>query len=102
MQALIHGVSAAVTRWMSYVNGSPRMYGCTVHNHPDNPTLKRVSWLTKRRIARFLLLGHSRNDIRTNLLPKFHVEGHKRVDLSFVGRIQKIMERDKHHKGPFM
>ena len=75
-----------------------RMYGCTVHNHPDNPTMKRVSWLTKRRIARFLLLGHSRNDIRTNLLPKFHVEGHKRVDLSFVGRIQKIMEADKHHK----
>ena len=75
-----------------------RMYGCTVHNHPDNPTMKRVSWLTKRRIAKFLLLGHSRFDIRSNLMPKFHVEGHKKVDIECVKRIQRIMEKDKHHK----
>ena len=75
-----------------------RMYGCTAHNHPDNPTMKRVSWLTKRRIAKFLLLGHSRRDIRSNLMPPFHVEGHKSVDLQCVTRIRRIMEEDKHHK----
>ena len=80
--------SAAVTR----------MYGCTAHNHPDNPTMKRVSWLMKRRIAKFLLLGHSRIDIRSNLMPKFHIEGHKKVDLMCVTRIQRIMETDKRHK----
>ena len=53
------------------------MYGCTTHNHQDNPTMKKVSWLTKRKIAKYFLLGHSRLDIKNNIMPQLHVEGQK-------------------------
>ena len=75
-----------------------RVYGCMAHNHPNNPTMKRTSWLTKRKIAKFLLLGHSRKDIRDKLMPPFQIEGQKTVDLEVVNRVQRKMSEDKHHK----
>ena len=57
-----------------------RMFGCLVHNHADNPTMKRISWMQRRRVARHLLLGHTRADILKNIMPRLHIEGQKRVD----------------------
>ena len=79
-----------------------RMFGCMAHNHPNNPTMKNTSWLTKRKIAKFLLLGHSRMDICYKLMPKLHQGGQKKVDLAVVNRVQKKMSADKHHKGPYL
>ena len=75
-----------------------RMYGCMAHNHPNNPTMKTTSWVTKRKIAKYLLLGHSRQDITYKLMPKFQREGQKKVDLAVVNRVQKKMSEDKNHK----
>ena len=75
-----------------------RMFGCLVHNHADNPTMKRITWLQKRRIAKHLLLGHTRMDIWKNIMPKLHIEGQKRVDSQDVRRVHEAIQKDKHHK----
>ena len=75
-----------------------RMFGCLVHNHADNPTMKRITWLQKRRIAKHLLLGHTRMDIWKNIMPKLYIEGQKRVDSQDVRRVHEAIQKDKHHK----
>ena len=91
--------------YITIVENSPRtsgekttVTGCLTHNHVDNHTMKRVSWLAKRRIAKYLLLGHSKKEIHRDLLPQYHVDGQKKVGLGDVWRISKLLNSGKAHK----
>ena len=39
-------------------SGKATLHGCLAHNHPDNPTMKKVPWVTKRQIAKHLVRLH--------------------------------------------
>ena len=36
-------------------SGKATLRGCLAHNHPDNPTMKKIPWVTKRQIAKHLV-----------------------------------------------
>ena len=52
----------------------------------------------ERRIAKHLLLGHSKRDIVKLHMPRYHVEGQKRVGLGDVRRIFELLNSDKQPK----
>ena len=58
-----------VVEWDGAEKGVLR--GCLSHNHPDNPTMKRVTWRTKRQIAKCILLGHPRDVVQFSLFELF-------------------------------
>ena len=74
------------------------MTGCITHNHVDNPTMKKLSWMTKRRIAKYLLLGHRKTEVVNHILPRFRAEGQKIVGMGDVSRVSDLLKSGKHAK----
>ena len=74
------------------------MTGCITHNHVDNPTMKKLSWMTKRRIAKYLLLGHRKTEVANHILPRFRAEGQKIVGMGDVSRVSDLLKSGKHAK----
>lgn len=74
------------------------MTGCITHNHVDNPTMKRMSWMTRRRIAKHLLLGRSKTEIVRDIMPRHHVEGQRKVTRQEVERVFHSINGPKPHR----
>ena len=78
--------------------GKTTVTGCLTHNHVDNPTMKKLSWMTKRRIAKYLLLGHRKTEVANHILPRFRAEGQKIVGMGDVSRVSDLLKSGKHAK----
>ena len=50
------------------------------------------------RIAKYILLGHTKKEIVKDLMPKHHIDGQKRVQLGEVWRVSEWLKSDKHPK----
>ena len=53
------------------------------------------------RIAKYLLLGHSKREIERDLMPRFHSEGGKKVKVKDVSNVLRVMNAPRipvHHK----